>query len=137
MKAWKWGALVVCSGVSLVQLYWAFESDVKIPRNTTLVLTQAQGHSLVIDVPTENYAKALSDFTLRTEVRNLYGDLINKTDAIQYETNMKYKFVTDKELPRGRYEARLIVGYRLNPMRRSDLNFPLAIIYVEAPYDNR
>jgi len=92
------------------------------------------GQSLVIDVPTEQYARVLPEFTLRTEIRNRTA-IITQTDDIQYEAGVHYKFVTDKNLPRARYTANLIVGYQLNPMRRSELDFPLAIIYVEPKHD--
>lgn len=131
MKALRWVAFTLGGSVTLTVIFWAFQPDIEIKPSAPVVLNQAEGESIDIDVPVENYAQALQDFTLRAEIRNQKGRRINQTDAIQYESGMNYKFVTNRGMPRGIYEAHVMVGYRLNPIRSSELDFPLAIIHVE------
>lgn len=137
MGALRWAAYTIAGGVALTLAFWYLQPDVEIERNTVAVLNQVEGESLAIDVPVENYASVLQDFTLRAEIRNYRGKRIGQTDAVNYEPGMNYKFVTNRNMTGGRYEAHVIVGYQLNPLRASELDFPLAVIYVEPHHDQQ
>lgn len=136
MGALKWIAYTVAGGVTLTLAFWSLQPDVQVKQGEVAVLNQTEGQSLVLDVPSENYAAVLQDFTMRAEIRNSRGRRIGQTDAVHYEPGMNYKFVTNRNMKHGRYEAHVVVDYRLNPLRASELDFPLAIIYVE-PYNDQ
>lgn len=131
MKALRWVAYTVSGGVALTLAFWSLQPDVQIKYSTVAVLSQVEGQSLALDVPVENYAAVLQDFTMRAEIRNYRGKRIGQTDAVHYEPGMNYKLLTNRNMTQGRYEAHVMVGYQLNPLRFSELDFPLAIIYVE------
>lgn len=118
-------------------IFWWWQPDVEINVGDVSVLSQVEGQSLALNVPVENYASVLQDFTMRAEIRNLRGKRVSQTDAIHYEPGMNYKFVTNRNMARGRYEAHVVIGYKLNPLRSSELDFPLAIIYVEPNNDQQ
>lgn len=123
--------------MTLTLAFWYVQPDVKIKRNTVAILNQVEGQNIAVDVPVENYAAVLQDFTMRAEIRNIRGKQIGQTDAISYEPGMNYKLVTNRSMTSGRYEAHVVVGYQLNPLRASELDFPLAIIYVEPTHDQQ
>lgn len=121
------GALVLA--LSIV-VYWIAESNVWIPGSKVVIVSQNEGDAIAIEIPTENYEKALGRFDMKTRVRTRGGDLIKETDWVAYQPRMKYKFVTSSQLPAGDYVARLVVGYQLNPLSYREAEYPMAIIYV-------
>ena len=131
MGVLRWIAYTISGSVAMTMGFWWLQPDVAIETTAVTVLNQVEGQSLALDVPAEIYASALKDFTMHAEIRNLRGNRVSQTDAIQYESGMNYKFLTNRNMPVGRYEAHVVVGYQLNPLRESELDFPLAIIYVE------
>ena len=127
----RWIATTILSGALITPVYWWFERDTFVPSPKRVFVTQPLGESVSIDIPVENIAAAIPNFTMRTEVRTRRGVLIKDTDTIQYKRGTQYKFLTSSSMDLGSYETSLFVEYRLNPMRSSELEFPLAIIYVE------
>jgi len=133
MKILKLVVVLTLVCVVVITVYWLTESDVWVKPNKVVIVSQKEGDSISIDVPAENYAEALSDFTMKTQVKNKFGAVVKETDTVQYDPNIRYEFVTYSQLTKGRYEAHVIIGYQLNPIRSSELELPLAIIYVENP----
>jgi hypothetical protein len=131
---WTGAAILVCA-MSLT-VYWYTEPDVWIQPHKVIIANQLEGDSITLDVPVQNYAQVLPEFQLRTQIKTYGGKVIKESDTIDYDPDMRYKFVTYKLLTEGRYEARAIVGYQLNPLAYRELDFPLAIIYVRKQDDN-
>lgn len=131
---WTGAAILVCA-LGLV-VYWYTEPDVWIQPHKVVIATQLEGDSITLDVPVQNYAEVLDAFDLRTQIKTSRGIVIKESDIVAYEPDMHYKFVTYRLLTEGRYEARAIVGYQLNPLSYRELEFPLAIIYVRPKNDN-
>lgn len=119
------------AGALTVPGYWLVEPEKIVTLSKVTVMKQRQGDSITIDIPVAEYVESLTNFTLRTEVRTFDGILVKRTDVVEYVPGMSYKFVTYSQLPVGRYDARVRVGYRLNPLKSGELVSPLAIIYVE------
>ncbi len=134
MKIVMWAAIVILVAVLAVTFYWLTESDVWIDPAKVIIVTQVKGISTAIEVPTQPYSKALSRFKLKTLIRSSRGRLLNQTAEIEYSPGMKYMFVTPADLDLGRYEASVMVTYRVNLLKTSEQEFPLAIIYVESMY---
>lgn len=114
----------------IVTVYWVTEQDTWVAPGKVVIVSQIEGDSTVISVPTENFEEALDGFILKTQVLTRAGRLVKETDWTEHRRNMNYKFVTYRELPVGSYNARVVVGYQLNPLSWREHAYPLAIIYV-------
>lgn len=135
-KILSWAAVCVLVTALITIVYWFTESDVWIPGSKVVIVSQVEGDSIAIEVPTQNYAKALGVFDMKTRVRNRSGALIKETEWVVYEPHMDYKFVTYSQLPVGDYVARLVIGYQLNPLSYREAEYPMAIIYVHRKNDD-
>lgn len=122
-------ALMITSGTLT---FWILEPDPWIRGAKVItIVNQTEGEATVLAVPTEPFAESLGDtFTIRTLIRTRNGTTVNTTDAVAYMPDMDYRFITPRTLTSGAYEARVRVGYELNPISHRTQEFPLALIYV-------
>jgi len=135
-KIMSWTAAGLLVMALTIVVYCLTESDIRIPISKVVIVSQREGDSVAIEVPTRGFELALGNFDMRTRVRNRDEKLIKETEWVSFKTGMDYKFVTYSQLPVGDYVARLAIGYQLNPLSYRETEYPLAIIYVRKKDDH-